>query len=197
MPIGEIASGTLGEGKQMRAVMAFVALVALTLTGGPPAYSQEWAPSQESIRDATQTIANYFSMLDNGNPERAYEMMDDAAKSSIPVTVFVEQSEKFRSQAGPLLERKLLKFTWLKDPTNAPFPGVYAAVDIATKFEKIDRNCGYIVLYQRPSGGAFHVMRAESNFIDNATARQIETTQSKSELDKAWAELSRNCPNFR
>ncbi|MGX8007986.1 hypothetical protein ACVDG8_002755 [Mesorhizobium sp. ORM8.1] len=70
------------------------------------------------------------------------------------------------------------------------------AVDIATKFERIDRHCGYIVLYQQPSGGPFHVMRAESNFIDNATAEKIETTQSKLELDKAWAELSQNCPDL-
>ncbi|RWD61497.1 MAG: DUF4019 domain-containing protein [Mesorhizobium sp.] len=181
----------------MRAAVAFIVLVALTLIDGQPARSQEWTPSQDSVRDATQTVTNYFSMLDSGNPERAYQMMDDAAKSSIPPTMFAEQSEKFRSQAGPLLERKLLKFTWLKDPADAPFPGIYAAVDIATRFEKIDRHCGYIVLYQQPSGGAFHVMRAESNFIDNATAKKIETTNSKLELDKAWAELSRNCPNFR
>ena len=116
--------------------------------------------------------------------------------TSIPVTDFMKMSDQFRSRAGPLLERRLLKFTWLKDPAGAPFPGIYVAVDIATKFEKIDRHCGYIVLYQQPSGGSFQVMRAESNFIDNASAKKIQTTQSKLELDKAWTELSRYCPNF-
>lgn len=180
----------------MRAAVAFIALVVSTLIGGQPTHSQEWTPSQGSVLDATQAIDRYFSLLDNGDPKRAYEMMNDATKASIPVTAFTEQNEQFHSQAGRLLERRLLKFTWLKDPAEAPFPGIYAAVDIATKFAKIDRHCGYIVLYQQPSGGAFQVMRAESNFIDNATAKKIETTQSKFELDKAWAELSRNCPNY-
>ena len=180
----------------MRVAVAFMMLVVSTLVGGQAARSQEFAPSQDLVVDATRAIATYFSFLDSGNAERAYEMMDDAAKASIPVMAFTEQSEKFHAQAGALLDRRLLKFTWLKNPTDAPLPGIYAAVDIASRFEKIDRHCGYIVLYQRPSGGAFHVMRAESNFIDNATAKKIETTRSKFDLDKAWTELSRNCPNF-
>lgn len=180
----------------MRAVVAFIALVVSTLIGAQPTRSQEWTPSQGLVLDATRAIDRYFSLLDSGDPKRAYEMTTDGTKALISMSDFTEQSEQFHSKAGPLLERRLLKFTWFKDPANAPFPGIYAAVDIATKFEKIDRHCGYIVLYQHPSGGAFQVMRAESNFIDNATAKKIETTQSKFELDKAWAELSRNCPNF-
>jgi len=180
----------------MRTAIALIALAVSTLIGAQSTRSQEWTPSQSLVLDATRAIDRYFSLLDHGEPKRAYEMMNDATKASIPLTAFTEQNERFHAQAGPLLERRLLKFTWFKDPANAPFPGIYAAVDIATRFEKIDRHCGYIVLYQQPSGGAFQVMRAEGNFIDNATAKRIETTQSKSELDKAWTELSRNCPNF-
>ncbi|TIT03349.1 MAG: DUF4019 domain-containing protein [Mesorhizobium sp.] len=178
------------------AAVAFLAIVTSVLVTILPAQSQEWMPSEDAVRDVTETVGRYFLSLDNQEYGRAYEMMTDAAKASIPSNAFMEQSKHFHSQAGAVRERRLLKFTWLKDPANAPFPGVYAAVDIATKFENIDRHCGYIVLYQRPSGGNFQVMRAESNFIDNANAKNIEKTRSELELDRAWAELSTNCPNF-
>ncbi|KAA3441729.1 hypothetical protein C7I87_34075 [Mesorhizobium sp. SARCC-RB16n] len=177
----------------IRAAIAFIVLVISTLIGPQPTRSQDWSPPQDSVLNATRVIDTYFSLLDSGDPERAFQMMDDAAKASISVTAFAEQSDEFHSRSGPLLQRRLLKFTWLKDPADAPLPGIYVAVDIATKFEKIDRHCGYVALYQKPSGGAFHVMRAESNFIDNAAAMKM----AKFELDKAWAELSRNCPASR
>ncbi|MER9095246.1 DUF3887 domain-containing protein [Mesorhizobium sp. M0700] len=178
------------------AAVAFLAIVTSVLVAILPAQSQEWTPSEDAVRDATETVGRYFLSLDSQEYGRAYEMITDTAKASIPSNAFVEQSKHFHSQAGAVRERRLLKFTWLKDPENAAFPGVYAAVDIAAKFENIDRYCGYIVLYQRPSGGNFRVMRVESNFIDNSTAKSIEKTQSKLELDRAWAELSANCPNF-
>jgi hypothetical protein len=94
------------------------------------------------------------------------------------------------------MQRTILKVTWTKDPAAAPFPGVYAAIDIATHFVNVDRHCGYVVLCQRPSGGDFEVMRQESNFIDNTTAEKVERQQSRVALDKSWAALAGNCPNY-
>jgi hypothetical protein len=59
-----------------------------------------------------------------------------------------------------------------------------AAVDIATRFSTVDRYCGYVILYQKPSGGDFEVMREEINYIDNATAAKIEQEQSRAALDR-------------
>jgi hypothetical protein len=95
-----------------------------------------------------------------------------------------------------LVRRDILKVTWTKDPAAAPFRGVYAAIDIASQFVRIDRHCGFVVLYQKPSGGDFEILRQERNFIDNATAAKIEQEQSRGALDHIWAALAVNCPNY-
>ena len=94
------------------------------------------------------------------------------------------------------MQRNILRITWTKDPAAAPFPGVYVAVDIAAHFGNVDRHCGYVVLYQRPSGGEFEIMREESNFIDNATAEAIERQQSRAVLDRSW-EIGRELSQLR
>jgi hypothetical protein len=123
-------------------------------------------------------------------------MMSDVNKAQLAYEQFEQQSEQFHAQAGTLKRREILKVTWTKDPANAPYPGVYAAVDEAASFRGVDRQCGYIIIYQRPAGGDLQVMRVENNFIDNASAAEIVRTQSIAELDRMWAALSASCPNF-
>jgi hypothetical protein len=89
-----------------------------------------------------------------------------------------------------------LKVTWTKDPAQAPLPGIYAAIDLAGQFANVDRDCGFMVLYQPPAGGDFTIMRRENNYLANVTARNIEEKQSKAAVTKIWAELARHCPNY-
>ena len=42
----------------------------------------------------------------------------------------------------------------------------------------------------------FTIMRRENNYLDNATARNIEEKQSKADLTKLWGQLSGYCPNY-
>lgn len=155
-----------------------------------------WIPSETQEEQVILATKDYFFALDSGQYRTAYEMMAPMNKQYVPYPQFMEQSRRFRDQAGPVLSRSTLKITWTKDPANGPFPGIYAAVDVAGKFENVDRECGYLVFYQNPSGGGFQLLRAESNFIDNATAQNIERTKSRAALDEMWASLSANCPNY-
>jgi hypothetical protein len=109
---------------------------------------------------------------------------------------FSKRVREFNTRAGTVKERRILEITWTKDPANAPAPGVYAAVDLASRFENIDRHCGYIVLYQSDASVPFLVMRQEQNFITNKDARQIAMKQSPSAVDEVWGKLSRSCPNY-
>ena len=80
-----------------------------------------------------------------------------------------------------------------EESKDAPLPGIYAALDLVSRFANIDRHCGYLVLYQAPSGGVFQIMRQEDNFLDNVTAKQ----SSPEEVDKIWAGLSAHCPGYQ
>jgi hypothetical protein len=84
-----------------------------------------------------------------------------------------ETTMKFNAQAGKVLERRIRKVTWYKDPPNAQLPGVYAAVDFIGRFENVDTHCGYVVWHQRDDG-AFRIMREEQNFIDKKTQAGLD-----------------------
>jgi hypothetical protein len=155
-----------------------------------------WRPSESQRRDVITAATEFFSDLDEGQYERAYAMMAEPNRRSLPVQQFVRQSEAFHARSGALKQRTILKVTWTKDPPSGPFPGVFAAIDITSQYANVDRHCGFVVLYQKTGGDRFEVMRQESNFIDNATAQGIEQQKSRAELDKLWGRLAVNCPNY-
>ena len=155
-----------------------------------------WLPSASQRQEVLEVTSEYFSALDGGQYERAYAMMTDGQRSLLSLVQFSQNNREYNERFGALKRRLILKVTWTKDSASAPYPGVYAAIDIATYFTNVDRHCGYVVLYQRPSGGSFEIMRQESNFIDNTTAQNIERQQSRAALDRLWSSLSANCPNY-
>jgi hypothetical protein len=155
-----------------------------------------WLPSIADEQQVLTASANYFRALDGEQYQTAYAMLAEINRTSQPITQFTDHNRQFHQKSGSLVQRRIVKITWTKDPAQAPFPGVYAAIDVAARFANVDRYCGYIVLYRKPAGGPFEVMREESNFIDNATADAIVHKQSQAVLDTAWARLSANCPNF-
>jgi hypothetical protein len=155
-----------------------------------------WLPSEDQRRDVIKFTSDFFSKLDSGRYDSAYTMMSEANRRALPLQQFVRENQEFRDRSGPLKQRNLLKVTWAKDPAAAPLRGVYAAIDIASRYANIDRHCGFVVLYQKSPADGFEVMRQESNFIDNASAQKIERQKSRAELDKAWATLAANCPNY-
>lgn len=155
-----------------------------------------WVPSESQRRNVIKAATDFFSSLDQGQYERAYAMMAESNKRSVPAQQFVSQNRAFYARSGVLKQRAILKVTWTKDPPNGPFPGIFAAVDIASQYANVDRHCGFVVLYQKTGNDSFEIMRQESNFIDNATAHGIEQQKSRAELDKLWTRLAVNCPNY-
>lgn len=156
-----------------------------------------WMPSEALERQAMATLDRFFAALDGGDDRGAYAMMSEINRTHMPFAEFAAENSRFRAQAGALGRRRVLKLTWTKDPAQAPYPGVYAAIDVAAVYANVERQCGYVILYQRPAGGEFSVMRIESAYIDNATAADIERTRSRAALDEMWASLARNCPNYQ
>lgn len=155
-----------------------------------------WVPSEKQRQDVVETAGDFLSKLDQGWYDGAYAMMSDINKRSAPFEQFSRHYQTFRVQSGPLTQRTFLKVTWTKDPASAPAPGIYAAIDVASRYQNVDRHCGFVVLYQKNDADKFEVMRQESNFVDNAMAQKIEQQKSRAELDKLWARLAMNCPNY-
>jgi hypothetical protein len=154
-----------------------------------------WLPSIELGNSARDIAADYLGAMDQGRYADAYAFLSDLNRQE-SFTAFSDRLRAFNARAGLVVERRPVKITWTKDPARAPVPGIYVAIDFVSSFQNIDRDCGYLVLYQPPVGGSFKVMREENNFLDNAAARAITQRQSKAEVEKTWAKLSANCPNY-
>ncbi len=155
-----------------------------------------WVPSVELEQAVLRATQVYFDAIEAGDPARAYAMLTPQNRARMPLAMFFEENDKARDAIGPLRDRRVVRLTWTKDPAQAPAPGVYAAVDVASRHANANRECGYLIWYQRPEGGPFKLMRSETNRIDNATAETIVGQKGQAELDRIWTRLSANCPNY-
>lgn len=156
-----------------------------------------WLPSEELEEQAKRTALDFMTDMDGGKYAEAYVFLADIDRKNQTLSDFSERIRQFNARAGAVLERRIVTVTWTKDSAKAPFPGIYAAIDLVSRFANIDRHCGYVVLYQAQSGHSFQVMREENNFLDNTTAAGIAKQSSSLAVEKAWAELSAHCPGYR
>lgn len=156
-----------------------------------------WVPSVELENQVRKTAIDFMDAMDSGRATEAYTFVSDLERKEEPLAVFTDNLQKFNRRAGAVLERRIVTITWTKNPAKAPMPGVYAALDQVSRFANIDRHCGYMVLYQAPTGGEFRVMRRENNFMDNGTAASIAKQSSPAAVDAAWARVSANCPGYK
>jgi hypothetical protein len=155
-----------------------------------------WWPSEELEQLARKTVNDFLAANDSGDDKKAYSYLAGAERQIDPFARYSEDLRRFNIEAGPVKERKITTITWTKDPAQAPALGIYAAIDLVSRFANIDRHCGYIVLWQPPAGGPFQVMRREDNFLSNETAQALTQQGSTSAVDEAWAQVSAHCPNY-
>ena len=129
-----------------------------------------WLPSVEQEGAARRSLDTYLAAVDKGQPGAAYSVLTPGEQYAIPISVFARRISGFLAEAGPLVERRILRVTWTKNPARAPTPGVYVAFELASRFATAGRRCDYIVLYQSPAGGDFQVSREEDLSVSNAAA---------------------------
>lgn len=156
-----------------------------------------WLPSEAEERAARGALDRYFAAIEAGDDRGAYAMMTPGQQATIPFAEFAAFNAGFRTRAGALRARRVLRLTWTKDPADAPRPGIYAAFDLSAAWSNVDRECGYAIFYQEAEGAPFRLGRIESNLIANGEAGEIERTQGRAALDQAWAALTQRCPNYR
>lgn len=152
-----------------------------------------WAPTVQQHESLLRTHESYFAAIDAGDPAAAYALLGPEMRSRSMLSTFFDQSNRARTAAGAVRERRVLRVTWSKDPPGAPAPGIYAVVDVTAKHARIDRACGMLVWHQRSEGAAFRLLRIDMKQIDNATADDFATRQGQATLDAAWARISASC----
>jgi hypothetical protein len=155
-----------------------------------------WIPTVEQEDAARKAATDFLAALDNGDAKTAYALLNQGNQRLQPFAPFSRKLREFRAVAGAVKERRIVKVTWTKDPPSGPSPGIYVAIDLVSRFAKVDRHCGYLVVYQPSAGGPFLVMRREENYLSNANAATIAAQRSEAEVERMWTALSANCPNY-
>jgi hypothetical protein len=155
-----------------------------------------WLPSEALEKQAYEAARSYFHAVDSGDLDSAYTMLAPGLRAMLPLAQFKSDHATFKSDAGPVKRRQVVKLTWTQNPPGVT-AGSYAAIDLASRYEKADRHCGYLILFQSKPAQAFQIAREEKNFISNAAADGIVKSQSRGALDATWRALSQNCPNQR
>lgn len=150
-----------------------------------------WTPSPAQQRAAEQTVTAFLAALDNGRANEAHALLTEANWPDQPLAKYAERLTLFNVVAGAVKARRIVRVTWSKNPSAAPAPGVYAAVDLVSRFAEIDRHCGFLVLYSPKGDDAFRVVRQEDNYVTNAQYRD----GGGEKMDRVWEGLSANCPN--
>jgi len=156
-----------------------------------------WVPDEALQAAAEQAATRYFAARDSGRHADAFAMLTESNRALQTFDEYRAESDALRDSTGVMTARVFTQTTWTKDSPRAREPGVYAAIDFTSRYAKADRECGYVILFQSPAGGAFRVMREERIVLDNETAASIVREKSQLELATMWRQLSAHCPNYR
>lgn len=131
-----------------------------------------WRPSPAQQSRVEAVTKSYFSARDANNANAAYAFLSASLKSDLPFEAFQRDLAGFNAKSGNPQERQLRAVTWYKDAAKAG-PGLFVAVDYASRFENLALHCGYVVWKEQPEG-EFLLVREEANMIDNATMAKLK-----------------------
>jgi Protein of unknown function (DUF4019) len=103
-------------------------------------------------------------------------MFDNGMKEAAHFDTWSSNAKSRNAKAGHVLNRRILKITWYKDPPSAPEPGIYAAADFSGQFENDPIYCGYVA-WHRGADDKYRIIREEENFIDKGTIKKVGQTE--------------------
>jgi hypothetical protein len=132
-----------------------------------------WKPSpNDQITVETQTY-RYLNLKSAGEYSTAYAMFSESMKEATHLDSWQTATQSFNTRAGQLLNRRVRKITWYKDPPSAPLPGIYVAVDYSSEFADVPIHCGYVAWYRTPNGD-YQIIHEEENSIAKASIAMMK-----------------------
>jgi|ERR1700683_3336755 hypothetical protein len=136
-----------------------------------PHTSYDWAPAEADSQLVAARTHEYLAQKDKGELAQAYSQFSDGMKASARFDTWSKTIENFNAKAGLVKARKILKVSWVKDPSGVD-PGFYAAVDYAGRFQNYPYECGYVAWY-RESSGRLTIVREEEGYIDRESEAKM------------------------
>jgi hypothetical protein len=137
-----------------------------------------WKPSTSDQSQIESQTYRYYGFKDAGDYAAAYAIFDAGMKESAHFDSWASNARSQNTNAGHVLNRRIVKITWYKDPPSAPEPGIYAAADFSGQFENDPIYCGYLA-WHRGADGKYRIIREEENFIDKGSIAKMDQSEVK------------------
>lgn len=165
----------------MRGRLSFLPAYAMLLglaafeaaSAATPTEISQGDPAARTIVEASKA---YLKDKQARHYDRAYAMIAGSMRSYLTPDLFRDSAERFQSDAGAPGALRITRFTWYRDPPDAPEPGLYAAVDFTAHYANLELMCGYLMWHQA-ADGQFRIVREEQNFIGHQAMGQMVPEQ--------------------
>ena len=122
-----------------------------------------FVPSAAQKQSAERAVALYLKAIGEGRYADAYAMLAPEMTAKMRMDQFVAFEGDFHEKSGGGLKLGQIRVSWYKDPPNASAPGVYAAFDILSRYDNIERVRHTIIVHE--AIGQFRVLRHERNIL--------------------------------
>jgi hypothetical protein len=113
--------------------------------------------------EAVEVASKWRDLVDAGNFEESFRDLAPTFQRNLTPGSWREAIVRTRNQLGSRLSRSIRRVVWYDNPSNAPLPGLYAAVEFDSVYENASRHFQYIILHSQQDA-PFKVMRNEATF---------------------------------
>ncbi len=139
------------------------------------AQAREYVPNAADSAEIQQLSARYFEHVDRKDYDAAHAMFGDEMRA---IATLQEWRTFMRDELrdwGALQQREQTNVTWYDNPSNAPLPGLYVAVDYVSRYAELAQHTEFLVWYRERDGMPFALTRHETNAVDKASAAKGAT----------------------
>ncbi len=131
------------------------------------------AKAEAALKKEIQTLTEqYLALIDAGDFNDAWLKYDPMAQGVFTIDGWIGQRQAEQERSGKRKTLDIWRTTVYKNPSDAPSPGNYIAVDYDSEFEKLPIVCGYVMWYQNLRGD-LTIMREEKGYLTADMMQEI------------------------
>jgi len=163
---GEYRLQGVGTGNKAETAAAFDQLKALSRPDITQllALAKSQTPGWNHLRyvEAVNFAVSWVDLFDAGEAKASFDQLAPTFQRNLTRVEWQRVIEDSAAKLGKRRSRTLRRVVWYENPTNAPLPGLYAAVEFDSVFEKAGKHFRFVILHSQ-NGEPFKVMRTEAD----------------------------------
>jgi hypothetical protein len=112
--------------------------------------------------EAVDFAASWVDLFDAEDEKASFDQLAPIFQRNLTPVEWRRAIEEAAAKLGKRRSRTLRRVVWYENSTNAPLPGLYAAVEFDSVFENASKHFRFVILHSQ-NGEPFKVMRSEAD----------------------------------